>query len=125
MLGVLKVAELVEGDFCCAMECIDKETAVCFLFTKVNNFQFNIGVAQVFFENKDNDLIESSKVAGVMQSAAPGRMRGTAQESVPIGADVASTNLANTVMEQSVNASEVKKEVKVQVQEESENEEMK
>ena len=73
MLGVLRVAEIVEGDFCCAMECIDKETAVCFLFTKVNNFQFNIGVAQVFFENKDQDLIGADKVTGVM-SGAPQRM---------------------------------------------------
>jgi len=38
VLGVLQVGGLVEGDFCCAMECIDRETAVCFLFTKVNNF---------------------------------------------------------------------------------------
>ena len=60
ILGVLKVAELVEGDFCCAMECISEDSAVCFLFTKAINFQFNIGVASVYFENKDADLIDAN-----------------------------------------------------------------
>ena len=63
MLAVLRVAELVEGDFCCAMECIDRETAVCFLFTKVNNVQFNIGVAQVYFENKDITQLEVNQAS--------------------------------------------------------------
>jgi len=58
MLGVLKVAELVEGDFCCALECINDDSAICFLFAKANNFQFLIGVAQVYFENKDTDMID-------------------------------------------------------------------
>jgi hypothetical protein len=38
ILGVLKVAEMVEGEFSCAMECISDDSAVCFLFTKANNF---------------------------------------------------------------------------------------
>ena len=49
ILGVLKVAELVEGDFCSAMERIDEDSAVCFLYTKAVNFQFTIGVASVDF----------------------------------------------------------------------------
>ena len=60
ILGVLKVAELVDGDFCCAMECIAEDAAVCFLFTKAANFQFNIGVASVSFENKDADMIDNN-----------------------------------------------------------------
>ena len=60
ILGVLKVAELVDGDFCCAMECISEDSAVCFLFTKASNFQFNIGVASVYFENKDESMIDSN-----------------------------------------------------------------
>lgn len=60
ILGVLKVAELVDGDFCCAMECISEDSAVCFLFTKAANFQFNIGVASVYFENKDADMIDTN-----------------------------------------------------------------
>ena len=67
MLSVMKVAEVFEGDFCCAMECIDRDTAICFLFTNVNNFQFNIGVANVYFENKDIDAKSSSR-ASVMAS---------------------------------------------------------
>lgn len=58
ILGILKVAELVEGDFCCAMECIGEDSAVCFLFTKAPNFQFNIGVASVYFESKDEENMD-------------------------------------------------------------------
>ena len=70
ILGVLKVAELVDGDFCCAMECISEDSAVCFLFTKAPNFQFNIGVASVYFENKDNEAIATDQIAGVMANPA-------------------------------------------------------
>ena len=59
LLGVLKVADLVEGDFNCAMECISEDSAVCFFFTKSNHFTFNIGLAAVQFENKDPDMIEN------------------------------------------------------------------
>jgi hypothetical protein len=38
LLAVIKVAELVEGDFNSAMECISEDSAICFLFTKQNNF---------------------------------------------------------------------------------------
>lgn len=75
ILGVLKVAELVDGDFSCAMECIAEDAAVCFLFTKSNNFQFNIGVAQVYFENKDAEMIDSGQIAGVMTNPVGGRLR--------------------------------------------------
>lgn len=59
LLGILKVAELVEGDFNCAMECISEDSAVCFFFTKSNHFTFNIGLAAVQFENKDTDMIDN------------------------------------------------------------------
>lgn len=52
IVSVLKVAEVVQGDFCCALERIDHQSAVCFLFTKVLNFEFNIGVAHVLFEEE-------------------------------------------------------------------------
>lgn len=98
ILGVLKVAEMVEGEFSCAMECISDDSAVCFLFTKTNNFQFNIGLASVFFENKDTDMLDSGQIAGVMINPAGGRLRRQAQapareEPVPIGADAASTSM--------------------------------
>lgn len=64
LLAVLKVAELVEGDFHSAMECISDDSAICFLFSKASNFQFNIGVAQVFFENKDDNAPETNHVYG-------------------------------------------------------------
>ena len=51
ILSILRVADIVQGDFCCAMERIDHETAVCFFFTQVNNFMFLTGVAQVLFED--------------------------------------------------------------------------
>ena len=38
ILGVLKVAEIFECEFCCAMECMNDDSAVCFLFAKSNNF---------------------------------------------------------------------------------------
>lgn len=91
---------MVEGDFCCAMECIGEDSAVCFLFTKALNFQFNIGVASVYFENKDADMIESNQIAGVMTNPAGGRLRRQPgdgpqeQVSVPIGApDAASLSM--------------------------------
>ena len=57
------------------MECISEDSAVCFLFTKANNFQFNIGVASVFFENKDGELVGGGAVEGVMTNPVGGRLR--------------------------------------------------
>lgn len=54
LLGVLKVAEMIGGDFQTAMECLDPESAVCFLFSKTKDFMFNVGVASVGFENLDS-----------------------------------------------------------------------
>ena len=44
-------------------------------FTKANNFQFNIGVASVFFENKDGELVGGNAVEGVMTNPVGGRLR--------------------------------------------------
>ena len=52
ILGNLKVMELVEGDFNCAMEVVD-DSAVCFFFTKTENFSFMLGLSGIRFENKD------------------------------------------------------------------------
>ena len=66
ILGVLRIAEIVDGDLFCAMECIDEDSAICFIFTKNTHFTFNVGVASVRFENKDAEAIGSGQIAGVV-----------------------------------------------------------
>lgn len=49
MLSLMKVAEHIDGKICMAMETIDAESCVCFLFSSTRDFQLNIGVAGVGF----------------------------------------------------------------------------
>ena len=53
LFGILKVVELVGGDFKCAME-VQEDTAVCFFFTNTQSFTFQLGLSGVRFENKED-----------------------------------------------------------------------
>ena len=48
------MAEYFDGLISAAMETVEDDAAVVFLFTKGSNFQYTIGVAGVKFENLDN-----------------------------------------------------------------------
>lgn len=47
----MKIAEYFEGTVNVAMETVEDDSAVIFMFTKGNNFQFTIGTAGVRFQN--------------------------------------------------------------------------
>ena len=51
ILGLIKVCDLVEGKFMSAMELVDENACVCFLFTNSvhRDFKFCIGMANVKF----------------------------------------------------------------------------
>jgi len=51
-LSMLKIAEMIEGNFKAAMELLDQETCVTFLFThshERNDFKFCVGIGNVRF----------------------------------------------------------------------------
>jgi hypothetical protein len=51
ILALIKVCELAEGKFMAAMELVEDNTCVCFLFTNSDkrDFKFTIGMANVKF----------------------------------------------------------------------------
>ena len=62
ILSVLKVAEEVKSDFASAMECIDSNSAIVFLFTEAHNFKFTIGIANVDFVNEDAKVVSDEEI---------------------------------------------------------------
>lgn len=52
ILGLIKICDLVEGKFLSAMELVDENACVCFLFTNSahKDFKFCIGMANVKFQ---------------------------------------------------------------------------
>ena len=54
LLALLKIAEYIEGKICMAMETVDNQSAVAFLHTGSRDFQCNIGIVGVAFDNLDS-----------------------------------------------------------------------
>lgn len=54
LLALLKIAEYIDGKICMAMETVDNCSAVAFLHTGSRDFQCNIGIVGVAFDNLDS-----------------------------------------------------------------------
>lgn len=68
ILSLLKIGEMIEGNFMAAMELLDQETCVTFLFTHSNerkDFKFCIGIGNVRFTRLDGPVQPSANAAQV------------------------------------------------------------